>query len=122
MPENPEVEQFDLDLDALQPAAKTVKLGGKTYEVHPPKFKNLLRLAKLSNKMETGTASEADVDEISKCLFGVMPQLEEDGVDLDLNQFGMLIGFIMSMAQPADAKKLKQMGVEVSQEAGGEKK
>ena len=139
--------EFELDLDVYQPKPGIVTLGGKKYEVYPPKFKNLVTLISTISKLQETEAEaipgeaakpgeEAKPDEKKKsfsiedlkgqmevlknALMPLMPALAEPEIDLDMDQLGRLIRFVISMATPQDAEKLKQAGITI--EPSGEKK
>lgn len=113
---------FELDLDVLEPKGGEVKLAGKVYPVSPPKLKTVIALSKLAAVMSKPkdeiTEDEAikAIEELFNVLKPVMPALVEDGVDLNMEQAGALMGFVMDMASQTDMKKLDELGIKPSVE------
>lgn len=112
------MSEVDLDLDALAPDTKKVKLNGRVIEVAPPKFKTLLEILKLADKF--GKGQELDQNETVKALESlrnalvpIVPALSEDDFDLSLVQMMTLIEFVVSMTSPTDQKALENEGLTV---------
>jgi len=108
---------FDLDLDALAPESKKVKLGGKIIEVSPPKFKNLVSLMKtigIIEATEGGTSSQVDaIEELRISLLPMIPALADDDTDLSIEQLKVLLQFVMRIAQPQEVEQLQADGYKV---------
>jgi hypothetical protein len=105
---------FDLDLDALAPESKKVKLGGKIIDVHPPKFKNLVSLMKtVAILQKAGNDQEASLNAIQTLktsLLPMIPALGDEDMDLTIEQMNTLLQFVMAIATPDD--KLEAQGIE----------
>jgi len=104
------MEQFDLDLDVLQPKSKLVKLGGQIYKVEPPKFKTTLKLTQLArefSKVENEDDGIKLVEDLKEVLEQVMPDLKKDDIDLSFDQMLQLMNFVVAMASN-DAKRLEE--------------
>jgi hypothetical protein len=103
---------YDLDLDALEPEAKKVKLNGRIVEVYAPKFKTILTIMKMSQ----GLTADGDSDQsqiiidLRTALLPVMPALADEDMDLSMEQLMSLLNFVMTIATPADTKELTDKG------------
>lgn len=104
--------QFDLDLDAIQPDTKKVRLGGVVYDVYQPDLKDLVlvaKLAKKANNPETTNDEKVDmVEGLHTALCSFMPALKDDGVKLSMKQMNGLLEFIFGMATPAQKEALAE--------------
>lgn len=111
-------EAYDLDLDLLQPQARKVRLGGKVYDVYPPKVKDIANLARLAGALQNSDGGNVQqrVDDMVAAFAAVMPALKEDNVDMTFEQVTALFAFINNMVSPADNSALKQMGIEPNTE------
>jgi hypothetical protein len=94
---------YELDLDALAPKPHEVKLGGEMIEVNPPKFKSLIRLMELSDKLsranqDDGAEMAVLFSEFQQALIPIIPKLGEDDVDLTIQQVMALVTFVMEIA------------------------
>ena len=102
-----------LDLDLLLPEPKQVKLNGKVYEVFPPTVKQILRLQKIGQGIQTGSivGDEAE-SQLIEGLSVLMPALkEEENLDLTFDQMVALIAFLQKTAVP-ETEASKQYPVE----------
>ena len=110
---------FDLDLDTLSAAKKTVKIGGKVIEINPPALEDLIDLAKLGSKLQKyqgGQVADAEelgevMDELKGGISKLVPELSEHKLNLD--QLLALIDLLVDSAQPADAKELEKRGIKL---------
>ena len=109
---------YDLDLDALQPEAKKVKINGRIVDIYPPKFKSIIALMKISSGLQETTNSE-DLsileEELTKALIPIMPELAEPDMDLSMEQLMKLLDFVMLISTPKDNEELAKKGYTVSQ-------
>jgi ASC-1-like (ASCH) protein len=95
-----------LDLDALAPQPKKVKLGGKIIDVNPPRLKQLIKLVRIFSSLENVKDKEAleDVNQIVEELEYMAPGIKD--MDLTIDQMRALIEFAMIQSQtPAEAQK-----------------
>lgn len=91
-----------LDLDALLPEAKKVKLNGKVFDVYPATIRQLLRIQSIGQDISTGklTGPEAE-DLLINALSSIIPVLKEDtSVDLNIAQMVALIDFVQKQSVP----------------------
>lgn len=110
---------FDLDLDTLSAAKKTVKIGGKVIEINPPALEDLIELAKLGGKLQkyqSGQVADAEelgavMDELKSGITNLVPELAEH--KLNLEQLLALIDLLVDSAQPKDAKELEKRGIKL---------
>lgn len=105
-----------LDLDALIPQQKTVKLNGVTYKVNPPALRvlpelsrKLDQLSKLENTTDVEEIAQA-LDSLNETIRLVMPDLPDDA-DLTVEQSTALIQLIMDMIVSPDQKALAKEGL-----------
>jgi hypothetical protein len=86
-----------LDLDAIAPKAKQVKINGKVYDVFPARFNEFIEIQQLS-ALFTGSATTEEnmkkLPKIKEMLKGLVPQIDEMNPSWD--QLGALFEFIYS--------------------------
>lgn len=106
----------ELDLDALIPETRLVKLGGKSYKVSPPSLRILPELSRKLSKISKLENNE-NVEEIAQALEDlnatvklVMPELPED-TELSVAQCTAVIQLIMEMVTPPEQKALAEQGL-----------
>lgn len=91
-----------LDLDALSPQKKQVKISGKIIDVYPPKVMQLIEIQRLfeifkENKNDATTYIEA----LRKALSPIVPAIQDDPtIDFSLEQLIALLAFVQSAAVP----------------------
>lgn len=105
--------QVDLDLDALEPESRTIKVSGQILEVRPPKMVTLTKLLKLARKFDEVDESNEDevvaaVEEIRTALEPMIPGIKNPGIDFSLTQLMGLFRFIQDMAKPPETKVLEE--------------
>lgn len=89
-----------LDLDALVPQSKTVKVNGKVYEIKPLKLNDFLNL-QMTLRSIKGKSDEEMVDLIAKVFENIkpiVPEIEEMG--LTIPQTMALLEFIYKQEAP----------------------
>lgn len=110
-------DTFDLDLDALDPKPKQVKLGGKLFEVYPPKLGAIIALTRLMKELQdVGEDTEkalVAIESIRKAVEPIIPGLkDETHLDLSIDQVSALLEFVFKMATPPEAQELEKKGIE----------
>lgn len=118
-----QADHLKLDLDILDSVGGEVKLGGKVYQVSPPKMGLLLKLSKLAKKFDAGKdAADQNPEEIMGLLEElydiikpIIPDIASGEVDLNMAQAGALMQYIFQMAQPNELAELKKVGIEPNQ-------
>lgn len=106
-----------LDLDALQPEAKTIKWQDKLIEVQPPKTGDLLRLSQIGSRMQNAeTLPEDELDKVITELDAQIKKMIPELVASTLvsGQLMSLLTLVMEMGMPQQMAELKKQGVEVS--------
>jgi hypothetical protein len=105
-----------IDLDALAPeqATRTVKLGGNTFELQPPKTINVLRLGSLAKKMQI--LDELPTDQQDKLVDDLTAEIklcvpEAASVELKTAQLLKLVEILSDMAMPDLTPALETNGV-----------
>lgn len=102
-------DTIHLDLDALAPPVRKIKIGGKIVDCYPPKVVQLIRLAKVLDKIQN---NEIDAMEaagaIKEVLEPVVPAMKDDkSIDFTLPQMVALLKFTQNAAvqeAPSDIK------------------
>lgn len=90
-----------IDLDALIPESRFVKIGEKEVEIKPPQTAQMFKLGALGQKMQSADKIPADqmeslVAEMNSLIVEIAPELE--GVQLHSTQIFKLIEIIGEMA------------------------
>lgn len=102
------MNKYLLDLDALVPEKKQVKLGGKIYEVNPPTMVQLIALQKTLLSMKDSTTEEQEdaINKVKNIISEIVPGI--DGLNLNTQQLQALIEFAYSTntPQPTEEKKI----------------
>ncbi len=93
------MENYDLDLDTVLPAGKTIKLNGQVATVYPPKLRTMLKITAAAKKMELGDINEG-MPEMIDALAEVVPVLKDPNVDISVDQLLALTQFIGTMSTP----------------------
>ena len=102
---------MDLDLDAIQPEPKKVKLCGKAIDVHPPKFKSIVKLLTLTAELRDLKNDEKGVrlfEEFKEALLPIVPALKDDDMDISLVQLNRLLEFVFALASPEEMKEAEK--------------
>lgn len=105
-----------IDLDALAPKPRKLKFGGNTFELLPPKTRNVLRLGFLGQKMtDMDSLSTEQTDQLIADLEAeikeVVPELKD--AQLNASQLMELLTVIVEMGMPNQADELKKRGITV---------
>lgn len=103
-----------LDLDALAPQPKQVKVSGKIIECKPPTIRQLLNIQKTVDKIQqSSTTAEEAITLLEDAFASIMPAIKEDpDIDLTLEQFYALIQFLQSQSIPDSATKAQSYPVQ----------
>ena len=102
-----------LDLDALAPKTKKVKLDGKEIEVKPPTTGQIIKVSSFGARLkgfgdlsaEEGDALEADITGLLKELAPELP------TDLAFVQKVAVLNMVSQMSMPPEAKELEKKGI-----------
>lgn len=109
------MNDYDLDLDAIQPEAKNVKINGQIVKVYPPKFKSIIALMKLSSQINDNSDLNQLEKDLTEALIPIMPALAEPDMDLSMEQLMKLLDFVMLISTPKDNEELIKKGYSVKQ-------
>lgn len=89
-----------LNLDALNPQPKKVKLNGKIIECYPPKVLELIELQQIFASMK-GISEIDELDNVAKKfrakLSKTIPDLEKENIDLSLDQMITLYQYLQNV-------------------------
>jgi hypothetical protein len=106
------MENIDLDLDALVPETRKVRLNGKVFAIQQPSLFDLLKLAKLGSKIQNvdGTPeSQSVLDELIKTFENLIPEIK--GEKLTVKQMIGLFNYLSKMVEPVQTVELKKAGI-----------
>jgi adenylosuccinate synthase len=90
-----------LDLDAILPEPRQVKLNGKTYTILPAKLKDFIAIQKLFLSFQDvgdPTKQVSAIEEITKVLKPIIPNVEE--MDVTFEQLLAILQFSYNTAAP----------------------
>lgn len=87
-----------LDLDALAPEPKRVKINGEVVECYPPKMFQLIRLQKLFLKLQQNGEDADLLEQFRDALYELVPSLKESNADLSFQQLTTLLSFLQESA------------------------
>lgn len=107
-----------LDLDALLPEPKKVKLSGKILDVYPPTVRQLLRLQRIGQSISDQSLSGEEAEKgMMEALSTIIPALKDDDtIDINLDQMLALIDFLQKSSVPKN-EAAKEFAVEKKTES-----
>lgn len=110
------LNKVDLDLDALKPKPKTVRLNGEIIEIYPISLDDVFELQVIVGEFENKSAEELSSKESFELLKTFRAQLETIVPDLSkvkctLEQLMAIIELAFETAAPGDQKELKKRGI-----------
>ena len=119
---------YELDLDALVDEGVKVKFAGAPdgmLEVFPPDVEDFFvlqsiqsKLGKVDSKEFTKEQTEEIMEALRNTLANSIPFVKENGLRFKFTQLLALMGYVMSLAAPAEDKALAALGIEKT--GGGE--
>lgn len=91
-----------LDLDVLSPAKKQIKLNGQLYDVNPPTVSQLIKLAKLQERLAEVTNGEEIPELLKEVLLPLVPQMLDGNGDIVFTpeQIKSVIAFALKAGIP----------------------
>lgn len=114
MPNTPDL----LDLDAIAPIPKFVKLNGKRYEVKPLTIQQLINLERLEQAL-TNIKSMEDVEKLVQESFSeFIPAIKEEGLFFTTEQMWAIIKFAQNTSVPQQS----EAGAQTAKEYAPKKK
>jgi hypothetical protein len=105
-----------LDLDALIPPVKKIKINGKIIDCFPLTLKQLLNIAKLRKELQNIDDPDKIEQMIMNGLSPFCPAAKEKGFDLTLAQFNAIVDFAMQSSIPQDIEKDAKIETNVNTE------
>jgi hypothetical protein len=100
-----------LDLDALAPEVKKVKIAGKIIDCYPPKVLQLIKMQKIWEKMQGGKLTSAEaIQGLKEALTPIVPAIKnDDDIDFSIEQLTALLRFAQGTAIPdSNAEKMPE--------------
>lgn len=92
------MENDILDLDALVPPSRKIKLNNKLYDVKPLTIKQLIILAKLEQRLTQVQNEDEIMPEIKKALSPVIPDIDDENIDFTPAQMKAIIRFAQQIS------------------------
>ena len=86
---------IDLDLDALVPQEKKIKLNGKEYSVKQPTLAQLLMVLSMSEKLQTDKESAEALGKMMEIIVILIPDLKDE--PLTAEQAFKILEFVIKM-------------------------
>ena len=90
-----------LDLDAIAPIPKLIKINGKQYPCNPLTVKQVVQLVRLNASITGNTDINKVNDVIVEMIRPLVPDLVADGVDLTADQVKSIIQFAQDASTPS---------------------
>jgi len=104
-----------LDLDKLEPQPKQIVLGGKTYDLFPPKVRTILEIERFFVEARTNATPKETLERAVLICKNLIPAMKNDEtIDLSIEQVLAIINYVYGMGSSDEKPK---EGTE-----GGEKK
>lgn len=101
-----------LDLDAIAPIPKFVKMGGKQYQVNPLTMQQLIDLERLEQAL-LSASSMAEVKDLATEIFGgFIPAIKEEGLFFTTEQMWAIIRFAQKTSIPQQAPEAAEVARE----------
>lgn len=107
-----------LDLDALIPAPRIVKIDGNEIEVKQPATADVLKLGKVGQKLQAvNDLPDEEIEALTSSLKEIINRLipELNGKDLNTAQLMTLLNMIVEMSMPPELEELKKKGITVNE-------
>lgn len=103
-----------IDLDALVPKSRYIKLNGNEFELPAPRMETIIRLADMQKRMAATDTSDTNAlntmtKEVDALLREIVPQLEQ--TPLTYVQIFKLIEILSEMATPPAVKEMQNKGI-----------
>lgn len=108
---------YDLDLDTLVGATKSVKLNGKEFTLSQPDLGELLKLTKLGAKLQEATTSGGEegneavevMGELRDMIAKLAPPLAAEPINV--MQMIALLNLLVDMAMPSSVEEFEKRGI-----------
>lgn len=94
-----------LDLDALLPEPKKIKINGKLIDCYPPKVKHLISMQRVFARIQNAQDTDEAEKLIEDVLAPIIPAIrEDDTIDFTLDQLKALLQFAQNAALRQDVE------------------
>lgn len=103
-----------IDLNALDPKPRVIKIGEQKLTLNPPKVRELLRLGYISQRMQSAPGLDDEqlqrlMDEAKTEIDNVIPEMKE--IALTMGQTLNLMAIIIDMGTPQVSKDMEAKGI-----------
>lgn len=112
------MSNIDLDLDALNPESKKLKLNGKIFDINPPDVFELFGVMGLKKKFDGIKQSDMTPEQamevlgdIKEAIGKLVPPIK--GEPLNMDQMFGIIDFVVSMAVPKNLEEMQKRGIKL---------
>jgi hypothetical protein len=97
-----------LDLDAIVPPVKEIKLKGKIIKCYPLTIRQLIKLAKLEKELMQVKSEDEIIPLIKNALKPFIPEIKNNDLDFTIDQLKEIIRFAQSASVPEKATEAKE--------------
>lgn len=102
-----------LDLDALVPQSKQIKIGGNFYEIKPLTLQQLIQVARLEERMMSIKTVDEVIPLIKEVLGPIVPAVLEDKFELNVLQIKAIVQYAQKISvdlgdAPTEARQYNQ--------------
>ena len=98
-----------LDLDAVAPAPRLIKVRGKTLQCNPLTIRQIVQIANLETKLKNAKTADEILPAILEVLSGFIPAIKDDStIDFTIEEMWHIIRFAQNFSLPTQATDAKQ--------------
>jgi hypothetical protein len=101
-----------LDLDALLPPTKQLKIQGRVFDCKPLTVGQLIKVAQLEQDLMKVTNESEILPLIENALTPFIPEYKKAGLDLRIDQIREIVKFALKQTMPSEAKEAKNYSAE----------
>lgn len=96
-----------LDLDALMPQPKKIKIKGKILEAYPPTTRQILKLQRAVENVQKDAKNVEDIETaLTDALVEIVPAIKDDAsIDFSIQQLVALITYMIDTSVPQSPAK-----------------
>lgn len=97
-----------LDLDALSPINKAIKLNGVSYECNPITIQQLINLGRLEENLSKINSLDEIMPMVLEAISPFIPSFKTEKIDITIQQLRAIIVFAQKSSVPDLASEAKQ--------------